>query len=319
MEQEPLQDVAPPPRLEEAAAGPPRARFERGRSSSAWVAVAVAALLTALKLLTGWFIGSIAMVASGVDSLMDTVTSGINLLAVRHAERPPDLHHSYGHGKAEALAGLFQALIISASAVALGITAVDKLLHPRPIHHQGWGIVVMLVALAATFGLIRYLRGAAARTNSLALRADAVHYETDLLTGVAVVAALVVYSFTGIVIFDPLFSLGLTGLILALAFRVGRQAVNQLMDRELPTSTRRAIIALIEHHYPSVHGFHELRTRMAGPSAFIEMHLEVDRGVSFEQAHAISEHIVEHIQNLLPQATVTIHADPVHKTEHQPR
>ena len=285
----------------------------RQRPRAAAVAVAVAIGLTALKLSSGWVIGSMAMIASGVDSLMDALSSLVNLLALRHAERPPDRHHSYGHGKAEDLAALFQAMVISASAVVLCFASVDKLRHPRPLDHQGWGILVMLLALGVTFGLIRYLRAAAARTNSLALNADAVHYQTDLYTGLAVAMALALNWFTGIVVLDALFSLGIAGPIVVLAVRIGRQAVNQLMDRELSSNARHAIIALIESHYPNVHGFHDLRTRTAGPSVFIEVHLEIDRRVSFDEAHGITEHIIADIERLIPHARVNIHADPVHK------
>lgn len=264
-----------------------------------------------MKLVAGWSSGSVALVSSGLDSLMDTASSLMNLIALRISERPPDHEHRYGHGKAEALASLFQALLIGGSALWVCVIAVDKLVEPAPLMHTGWSLVIMAVSLGATAGLIWYLRRAASRTDSLALRADAVHYETDLYTGAGVLLSLGVNLFIEWPRLDAVVSLALVLLIVTLAFQVGQSAVNQLMDRELPPAQRRAIMAVIERHYPQILGFHDLRTRLAGPTAFVDCHLEIDRRLSFEQAHDLSERVIAEIREAIPNANVTVHTDPV--------
>lgn len=264
-----------------------------------------------MKLVAGWVSGSVALVSSGLDSLMDSATSLVNLIALRVSERPPDHEHRYGHGKAEALAGLFQAVFIGASALWVCAISVQKLVHPVPITHTAWSLAIILVSLSATVGLIRYLKREASRTDSLALRADAVHYETDLYTGAGVLLSLGVNLFVEVPRLDAVVSLVLVALIVVLALQVGRSAVNQLMDRELPLAQRRAIMAISERHAPRILGVHELRTRMAGPTAFVDFHLEVDRRLSFEEAHDLSERVIEEIRHAIPNASVTVHTDPV--------
>jgi ferrous-iron efflux pump FieF len=272
-----------------------------------------ASVLTAGVLILGklaaWLLtGSVSLLASLVDSLMDAAASLLNLLAVRYSLKPADAEHRFGHGKAEALAGLAQATFIAGSALFLSLHAVDRLLHPRPLEQIGVGIAVMVFAIAATLGLLAIQRHVIRRTGSTAIRADSLHYVTDLLTNAAILLALGL-AHLGWPGFDPVFALGIAGYILYSAWRIGGEAFELLMDRELPEDIQQKIraTALANHE---VRGVHELRTRRSGNVTFIQLHLELDDGLDILSAHRICDQVDASIRALIPDSEVLIHKDP---------
>ncbi len=208
-----------------------------------YASVATACLLILAKLGAWLVTGSVSVLASLVDSAMDAGASLVNLLAVHWSLMPPDAEHRFGHGKAEALAALGQATLIAASAVFLGLQAVDRLLHPQPIAEAGVGLLVIGFAILVTLALLAFQRHVIRRTGSAAIRADALHYATDLATNAATVVALLLAS-AGWSGFDPLFGLAIGAYILYSALRIGFDAVQLLMDRELPEEARRQILEL---------------------------------------------------------------------------
>lgn len=276
---------------------------------AAGLAVAVALLLIAIKLAAYLFTGSVALLSSLIDSLLDLFASSVNWLAVRVALMPPDAEHRFGHGKAEPLAGIAQAAFISGSAIFLLIQVGERLINPQMPQHGGIGIAVMLVSIAATLLLVQYQRRVIARTQSLAIRADSLHYVGDVLVNGGVIIALLLSIQLGWLRADPLIALAIAIYILASAWRVGREALDQLMDRELDV-TERARIEAIALGHPGVRGVHELRTRASGRDVFIQLHLVLDGGLPFREAHAIAMAVQKDIATAYPSADVLIHQDP---------
>ena len=286
-------------------------RDEAAKSSAARLSLLAAAFLILLKTATGFLTGSISVWASLLDSAMDIFASTINLIAVRAASRPADEDHAYGHGKAESLAGLFQALVIAASGTFLIWEAIHRLADPRPTSSEWVGIITMLVAIVVSTALVRRLRRVARETESLALRSDATHYASDIFTNSGALLALLIIITTGWQMADPLISLLIAIYILWSAVSVGRESLDVLMDRRLPADIDERIAEIIRRFRDrGVLGFHDLRTRRSGSQKFIDLHLEVERDQRLEDAHDITVQVLRAIEEEIPRSRVHIHTDP---------
>ena len=274
-----------------------------------YASVAVASALIVLKLAAWFATGSVSMLSSLVDSLLDAVASVINLLAVRHALQPADREHRFGHGKAEALAGLGQAAFIAGSGLFVMMEGVGRLYSPQPIEHGVWGIAVMIVSMVLTGALVTVQKYVMRRSSSLAIHADSFHYQIDLVTNAAVIGSLAVSAWLGLHYIDPIVALGIVAYMAFGSWGIARQAIDQLMDRELPDDDRARIrkIALAE---PSVKEVHDLRTRASGPNRFIQIHLVMDRNLSLIEAHEISDQVMYNIEAAFPNSEVLVHQDP---------
>jgi cation diffusion facilitator family transporter len=291
-----------------------RAHAEEARmkSSVARLSILTAAFLIVLKTGTGWLTGSIAVWASLLDSAMDIFASTINYFAVRAASRPPDEDHNYGHGKAESLAGLFQAAVITFSGLFLIREAIKRMIEPHPTQAEAVGVATMLVTIAASFALVARLRRVANATDSPALSADALHFASDVWTNGGVLVGLVLIYYTGWTILDPLISIAISIYILSSALAVGRESVDVLMDRRLPPEVDEQVAEIVgRFRGEGVLGFHDLRTRRSGSQKFIDLHLEVERDQTLEEAHAASVRVLRTIEAEIPRAKVQIHTDPV--------
>jgi len=276
---------------------------------AAWAAVAVAALLILLKAAAYVITGSVAMMASLADSGLDLIGSTINLLAIGHALTPADREHRFGHGKAEPLAGLAQGAFIAGSATFLVIESLSRLVLPHPIEHGTVGLAVMAISIVAVVALVALQRFAVARTGSLAIGADSFHYIGDLLTNIGVMVGIVLSAQFGILIADPIAGLIVAGILSFSALHVFRQSYDQLMDHELP-ETERARIKTIVMRHDDVRNLHDLRTRAAGISTFIQMHIELDPALSLTRAHEVSDAVEADIMAAYPNAEIIIHQDP---------
>ena len=281
----------------------------RKRARAAAASVVTAVSLVVLKLVAGSVTGSLSLFASAVDSLMDIFASIVNFVAIRTASRPADEDHAYGHGKAEGLSGLFQSAIIGGSGIYLGYESVVRLFEPRALESETVGIAVMAVSTTASYLLVRYLRQVARETASLALAADSLHYATDVLTNLGVLATIVIVAISGFAILDPIVSLGIAGYILVAAFGLLRTSIDHLMDRTLPEevhdTARRIALA-----HPEVRGVHDIKTRAVGARRFIELHLEIDGSRSLRDAHAASVEVLRAIEREIPNSKVFVHTDP---------
>ena len=273
------------------------------------LAVAAAALMIVGKLGAWLATDSVSILSSLADSVMDVLASLINLFAVRQALQPPDREHRFGHGKAEPLAGLGQALFISASAIFLIVEAVGRILEPEPIARAPVGIGVMVFAIIVTTALVTYQRRVVRLTGSTAIRADALHYASDILMNIGVIAALALAMTVGWGLADPIIALVIAAVIIHAAVRVARSAIQQLMDREFPEQDRERIRQIVLEH-PDVLNCHDLRTRRSGIDSFIQVHVEMDSSLTLLRAHEISDDVEARIRKVFPHAEVLIHADP---------
>lgn len=276
---------------------------------AALASVTAALVLLALKIYAAWTTGSVAMLGSLADTCLDVIASLITLMGVRVAAMPADRHHRFGHGKAEALAALIQAILIVLSAGWIAWRAAVRLLQGEATSDAEAGIAVSLIAIAVTFALLAYQRSVIRRTGSVAISADNVHYQSDLLLNLAVIIALALEQYGGWIGADPLFGIAIALWLVIAARRASAHAVDQLMDREWPEERRRRFVEVAARH-PQGRGIHDLRTRSSGTHEFAQFHIWVDPAMSVAAAHEVMEEIEAALAREFPGVEVLIHLDP---------
>tara|TARA_R110000782_G_scaffold160207_2_gene252257 strand:- start:400 stop:1284 length:885 start_codon:yes stop_codon:yes gene_type:complete len=282
---------------------------ERLLKLATYASVGVAFGLIALKGGVWFASGSVSILASLIDSLMDSAASVINLFAVRYALKPADREHRFGHGKAEALAGLAQAAFIVGSAVLVLLQGVGRLLDPQPISATWLGISVMVLSIIATLGLLAVQRHVIKRTGSTAINADSIHYRSDLLLNASVIVALLLAAY-GIQRADALMGLGIALYIGYSALRIGLDAIQILMDHELPEEVRTEALALARG-VSGVIDVHDFRSRQSGHHWFMQMHVELPAQMPLLEAHDLGEAVRSALEQRFPQVDVLVHTDPV--------
>jgi ferrous-iron efflux pump FieF len=276
---------------------------------AALASVALATLLLGLKGYAAARTGSVAMLASLADTGLDLVASLVTLYGVRVAAQRADEHHRFGHGKAEALAALFQVALIAASAVAIAARAVMALATRTPTASPEAGILVSIAAAAATMVLLAYQKAVIARTRSVAIGADNLHYRSDLALNIAVVAALALDRYASWHGADALFGLGIAAWLGWGAWASAAHALDQLMDREWPETKRRAFLD-IAATIPAMSGMHDLRTRTSGAHDFAQFHMSFPAETTIGTAHEVMEGIEARLAEAFPELEVIIHPDP---------
>lgn len=275
---------------------------------AASASVFTAILLLVVKVYAWWVSGSVSVLASLVDSLIDAFASCVNFVAVRYALQPADEEHRFGHGKAESLAGLGQSLLIMGSAVYLFVQAIDRMANPQPLEQLDVAIGVMGFSIVATFCLVIYQRWVISKTHSVAIKADSLHYVSDLLTNIGIVIALLLTQF-GWQQVDPLLAIAISIYIFYTAIMIWSESIQHLLDRELPEEEQHRIERIAMGHV-EVLGVHELRTRQSGRVKIIQLHLELDGNMPLWQAHDICEEVEREIKEAFPSADVLLHQDP---------
>lgn len=277
---------------------------------ASYASVTTALILIAAKLIAWYSSDSISILASLIDSSLDLLASIVSLLAIRHALQPADKEHRFGHGKAEPLAALGQSMFIAGSAIMLLFQASGRLVHPQPLTSSvELGIAVMLFSMLATIGLLLLQRYVIVKTKSTAIRADSLHYQSDLLVSFSVIVALLLTQF-GLPWFDPLMAVLIAAYVLFSAWKIFRDAVDLLMDHEVTDAERQQITRLVLKH-PQAKGMHDLRTRRSGTTIFIQLHLELGSELTLQQAHDVSDKVSHDIRALFDEAEIIIHQDPL--------
>jgi ferrous-iron efflux pump FieF len=275
------------------------------------IAVAAAGFLVALKGAAAWITGSLALGSAALDSLIDLFVSGANFLVLARSTRPPDAEHAYGHGKFENLAALGQGLFLVAAAATLVGSGVRRLIEGGAPRETGWGAAVLAISVLVSLAVSRILRHAAERSGSPALKADSLHYATDLWVNGTALIALLVVRWTGWNPADPLVALAVAVYVFWTGTSLALEAMGDLSDRGLPEEELRRIRAIVASFAPAVEGLHDLKTRRSGGQRFIELHLEIPRATSFEEAHALTVKVLRAIERELPRSKVFVHGDPV--------
>ena len=275
-----------------------------------YASVTTAVVLIFAKIIAWFMTDSVSILATLLDSSLDVLASLINLIAVRHALEPADNEHRFGHGKAEALSGIGQALLIAGSAGFLLLQAIGRIINPQNmVTGLEVGVGVMLFSIAATLLLLSFQKYVVSKTGSTAIKADALHYKTDLLVNGSVIVALFLTVY-GWGYFDAIFGVGIAIFILYNAWQIVKEAIDLLMDHEIADEERDKIADIIIGHEQAL-GYHDLRTRRSGTRVFVQLHLELDAAQSLASAHAIADTIEKRIAALFDDAEVIIHEDPV--------
>jgi ferrous-iron efflux pump FieF len=276
---------------------------------AALASVAAAILLGLLKAYAAWRTGSVAVLASLADSVLDLVASLVTLGGIHWAAQPADDNHRFGHGKAEALAALFQVVVITISALAILIRALERLTRHSATTDPGYGIGVSLVAIAVTLALTEYQKSVIRRTGSIAIGADRIHYQSDLMLNGAVIAALMLEAYAGMAGADAFFGIIIAFWLLFGAWRASEAAIDQLMDKEWPEERRRAFVEVAARH-PELRSLHDLRTRSSGAKDFVQFHIAMDPGMTILEAHDVVEALENSLGKEFPGTEILIHIDP---------
>jgi ferrous-iron efflux pump FieF len=279
--------------------------------SATIAAVLVAAILVLGKAFAYSLTDSLSIKASLIDSLLDGGISIVNFFAIRQALEPADDDHRFGHGKVEALAGLFQSLFIAASSLWLLKEVVNRMTSPEKLIFHPAAVIVMLVASFLTLILIFWQRYVVARTNSIAVAADSLHYKTDLVTNIGVLFSFFLANKLNAQYIDWIVAILIAIYIFKTSYEIGKTSFDILMDRELPDVIVEQIRAIAWQN-TNVRGVHDLRTRSSGQRTFIQMHLDIDGILTLHEAHAIAEEIEQNVIAIFPNADVIIHQDPIH-------
>ncbi|MEO5707332.1 MAG: cation diffusion facilitator family transporter [Alteraurantiacibacter sp.] len=277
--------------------------------SAAYASITMALFLVATKLWAVWRTDSTAMLGSLADTSLDLVASLATLAGVWIAAQPADAEHRFGHGKAEALAAMFQVVLISISAVGLAWRGGVQLTAGERVAAADEGIIVSVVALAATLALLWWQRRVIAQTGSIAISTDHLHYQSDLALNLAVIAALVLDRYVNVAGADPLFGLAIAAWLGWGAWRAAGNAIDHLMDREWPEQRREAFLAVLARH-PELRGVHDLRTRTSGADDFVQFHASVDGQMTVADAHRLMDELEARIEAEFPGVEVLIHPDP---------
>lgn len=277
-------------------------------ASLTW-AIGLSALLAAGKAGAGILCSSAALLASSLDSLMDTGISSVNYLSALKGSKPPDNDHAYGHEKIESLASYTQGLVILAVAALIFADAARRSWHPALLTHSGAALATVAIASGVNLLVTIRLDRAEKKTDSLILRAEKAHYFSDFLSYLLIFAALLLVRWTGWSGWDVVGGAALAAYVAFLAWRILWQAGNELVDRSLPPGALDELDRVIRTH-PGVLSYHEMRTRKAGPRTFIDFHLVLHPRQSFEQAHDISETLIQKIRGRFANADITVHEDP---------
>lgn len=282
---------------------------------AALASVAVALILVVMKSWAAWTTGSVAMLGSLADTALDLVASLITLFGVRVAAAPADRDHRFGHGKAEALAALFQVMLIGFSAVAIFWRGVERLINDQVTAEAEGGIIVSAIAIAATLLLLAYQKRVIARTGSVAIETDNVHYQSDLLLNLSVIAALALEQYLDLAGADAAFGIAIALWLAWGAWRASSRAIDQLMDKEWPEEKRRHFVDVAARH-PELKGLHDLRTRTSGNKDFVQFHVWMDPEMSVADAHQVLDEVEAKLEKEFPGVEILIHIDPVGQVDH---
>ncbi len=286
------------------------------KRAAAVSSMAVGIILITIKITAYLVTNSVSLLSTLMDSIFDTLASLMATVGIMHAASPADENHRFGHGKAEALSALGQAVFIFGSAGYLLIEAITRLINPEEVREPQLGMAVMAVSMVLTLALVVFQRHVISKTKSIAITADHAHYKGDLLMNFSVLVSLGLTYFTNWPYFDALFALMIACNLLWGARGISIDSFNILMDKELPDEERQKILDLVNQH-PACRAVHDLRTRSTGERIFIEFHLEMDGNLTLDAAHDVTEEMEKMIYAAFPISEVIIHQEPAGLDDHR--
>lgn len=266
--------------------------------------------LTVIKLTIAISSGSMAVMASAIDSLLDILMSGVNFMALHRAEQPPDRCHPFGHGKYETIATLSQALVISCSGGWIIYESTIRLAEGKPLGNLDQGVGVLAFSAIASWFIASYLRRVANQTDSTALEADSLHFRMDIYSNLGLMLGLLMISWFDVHWLDPALSILVASYILHEALQLIKRSMSDILDRQLPDEVQQQVHQLISTHEGPLGGYHGLRTRRAGSLKIMDFHLEVCKEMTVEEAHKLADSLEKRIAQKIPGADVIIHIEP---------
>ncbi len=280
------------------------------------VSTTVAFLLVTFKLTVGIISGSVAVLASAIDSLLDMVVSTFNYYALHNAEKQPDEYFNFGRRKLEPLAAVVEGTVISLSALFILYEAISKLVQGSPIEHLDLSIGVMVVSIVITAALVIFLHFVAKKTGNMVIEADALHYKTDLFSNAAVLISLTLIHFTDYTFIDPLLGIGIAVYMIYSAFPLIREGILMLLDAALDADSVEKIHTLLRNQH-DISGYHDLRTRRSGSEIYMSVHIVFSISTSLYDAHKVGDRVELALKKLFPDANVhaLIHLDPYDDSE----
>lgn len=281
-----------------------------GKVNATKVAMTVAFLLAVSKATVGFMTGSLSILSSAVDSILDIAASFFNFIAIKKADEPADTVHQFGHGKYESLATFIQSLVIFATGLMILVSAWNKFRSGEVSNVGQAGIWVMVASIVATIFLTIYLRRVAKKENSSVLEADAMHYSIDLYSNLGILLALIVMKLTGLSFIDPLVAALVAIFIIYSALKLNFKVAKDLLDSRVEEDTYKKLIEVLNGFGEYHRDFHRLRTRSAGHEKFIDMHMTLCRDLTLAETHKIIDEIEDAIRREIPDADVTIHPEP---------
>lgn len=280
------------------------------------ISTTVAFILVAFKLTVGIISGSVAVLASAIDSLLDMVVSLFNYFALHNSDKAPDEHFNFGRRKLEPLAAVIEGTIISLSALFILYTAISKMVQGSPIEHIDLSVGVMIASLVITAGLVLFLSYVAKKTGNMVISADALHYKTDLLSNGAVLISLLIISFTEFTLIDPLLGIAIGIYMIYSAYPLIKEGILMLLDAALDAESVDKITRLLNSQL-DISGYHDLRTRRSGSDIYLSIHVVFSISTSLYDAHMVGDRIELALKNLFPENNVyaLIHLDPYDDSE----
>ena len=287
-------------------------RNNRLMKQAGMASVAVAFTLIIMKAITFCITGSVAILSSLFDSTQDLITSGVNMVAIHHATEPADKEHRFGHGKAQGIGSLIQAVIIAIASVFLMVESVRRFCQPEPLKQVSLGLGITVVAIILTFFLIRFQTRVIGETKSLSIAADRAHYTGDIVMNIGVIVSLICSYYLKWEWVDSVFGVGVSLYLFIVVYQILRESCNMLMDKEMPEDFRNSIHAIV-HAFPEVTLVHDLKTRQSGSHAFVQFSVHLDDTLTLRQAHDITDKIEDRIKEQFPDTEVIIHPEPERK------
>lgn len=275
------------------------------------ISSSVAFILVAMKLTVGVISGSVAVLASAIDSLLDLVVSAFNYFALHNSDKEPDERFNFGRRKLEPLAAVIEGTIISLSALFILYEAISKMVQGAQIAHLDASVAVMVASIVITAALVAFLRYVAAKTGNMVIKADALHYQTDLLSNGAVLVSLLFIALTDYTLIDPILGIGIGFYMIYSAYPLIKEGILMLLDAALEPDNVARITAILNGQ-DEINGYHDLRTRQSGSDIYVSVHLVFNVSTSLYDAHLVGDKIELALRVLFPDNTVhaLIHLDP---------
>ena len=269
-------------------------------------------LLVVMNLVVGLFSGSVSIISEAIHTFIDMLAAIMAYFSVKVADKPADKHHPYGHGKYENISGVVEALLIFVASGWIIYHSINRLTSDHEISHTGLtlGFIVMVISAFVDFVVSRHMYRVAKQTDSIALKADALHLSVHVYTSLGIGASLGVIYFTGWNFLDPVAAIVVAAFILKEAFEILVEAFKPLIDNALPEEEQILIENTINKFKSHNISYHMLRSRKAGSNRELDFHLEVDGNMTVNESHKLCDEIERELKAKLPNLDITIHVEP---------